>query len=102
MRPLFDHVVALAQMAQASGLDGVVASPQETAAYRMWRRFRDRGPGYPGSLSRGGENDQVRTMGPAEAIKAGASYPVVGRPIIATPNQRSAAQRIVEEMQAGS
>jgi orotidine-5'-phosphate decarboxylase len=37
-------------------------------------------------------------MGPAEAVRAGASYIVVGRPIIAAPQPRAAAEAIVEEM----
>jgi orotidine-5'-phosphate decarboxylase len=40
-------------------------------------------------------------MGPAEAIKAGASYIVVGRPIIAAQDPRGAAEAIVEELRAG-
>jgi orotidine-5'-phosphate decarboxylase len=102
-RPLFDHVVALARMAQQAGLDGVVASPQETAAIRSacGSDFAIVTPGIRGSSAGSEKNDQARTMGPAEAVKAGASHLVVGRPIIAASDPRGAAQRIAEEMRAG-
>ena len=101
-RPLFDHVIALARMAQQAGLDGVVASPQETAAIRAacGPEFAIVTPGIRGASAGVEKNDQARTMGPAEAVKAGASYLVVGRPIIAAPDPRSAALKIVEEMTA--
>jgi orotidine-5'-phosphate decarboxylase len=103
-RPLFDHVIALARMAQQAGLDGVVASPQETADIRAacGAEFAIVTPGIRGASAGGEKNDQARTMGPAEAVKAGASYLVVGRPIIAAPDPRSAALKIVEEMKAGA
>jgi len=44
------------------------------------------------------KGDQVRTTGPAEAVRAGATYIVVGRPIIAASDPRAAAQAIVEEL----
>ena len=102
-RPLFDHVIALARMAQQAGLDGVVASPQETAAIRAacGPEFAIVTPGIRGASAGVEKNDQARTMGPAEAVRAGASYLVVGRPIIAAPDPRSAALKIVEEMKAG-
>lgn len=102
-RPLFDHVVALARMAQQAGLDGVVASPQETAAIRSacGPDFAIVTPGIRGASAGPEKNDQARTMGPAEAVKAGASHLVVGRPIIAASDPRGAAQRIAEEMKAG-
>jgi orotidine-5'-phosphate decarboxylase len=103
-RPLFDHVIALARMAQQAGLDGVVASPQETAAIRAacGPEFAIVTPGIRGASAGVEKNDQARTMGPAEAVKAGASYLVVGRPIIAAPDPRSAALKIVEEIKAGA
>ena len=42
--------------------------------------------------------DQARTMGPGEAVRAGANYIVVGRPIIAAPDPRGAAQAIADEL----
>ena len=100
VRPLLDHVLALAGMAEASGLQGVVASPQETAAIRAARGpgFTIVTPGIRGASAGAQKNDQSRTMGPAEAVRAGASYIVVGRPIIAAPQPRAAAEAIVEEL----
>ena len=99
-RSLLDQVVALAKMTQAAGLDGVVASPRETAAIRQacGDRFLIVTPGIRGASAGAERNDQMRTMGPAEAVRAGASYIVVGRPIIAALDPRAAAEGIVEEM----
>jgi orotidine-5'-phosphate decarboxylase len=99
-RPLPDHVLALARMAQAAGLQGVVASPQETAAIRQacGDDFAIVTPGIRGAAAGSEKNDQARTMGPAEAVKAGATYIVVGRPIIAAPDPEAAARAIVDEL----
>ena len=98
-RSLLDQVVALAQMAQAAGLDGVVASPQETASIRQacGDQFTIVTPGIRGASAGSERNDQMRTMGPAEALRAGASYIVVGRPIIAASDPRAVAETIAEE-----
>ena len=101
-RPLLEQVVTLARMAQDAGLQGVVASPQETAAIRAacGPDFSIVTPGIRGASAGTAKNDQSRTMGPAEAIKAGASYIVVGRPIIAATDPKAAAAAIVEELHA--
>jgi orotidine-5'-phosphate decarboxylase len=102
-RPMIDQVVHLARLAQASGLDGVVASPQEVTAIRAacGPDFQIVTPGIrPLRLGSGqaadqqGTDDQARTLTPAEAMTAGASYLVIGRPITAAANPREAAEKI--------
>jgi orotidine-5'-phosphate decarboxylase len=97
--PPIDQVTKLASLTQEAGLDGVVASPLEIAAIR--RRCGDEfvvvTPGIRGDAAKAsGADDQARTMGPAETIAAGANYIVVGRPIIAAPDPRAAAERILQ------
>jgi orotidine-5'-phosphate decarboxylase len=101
-RPLLEHVIALARVTQAAGLNGVVASPHETAAIRQacGPDFTIVTPGIRGASAGAEKNDQARTMGPAEAVAAGASYIVVGRPIIAAPEPRTAALAIVDELES--
>jgi orotidine-5'-phosphate decarboxylase len=103
-RPLLDQVVALARMAQDAGLQGVVASPHETASIRQacGPEFAIVTPGIRGASAGGERDDQTRTMGPAEAVRAGASYIVVGRPIIAASDPRAAAEAILEELTQSS
>jgi orotidine-5'-phosphate decarboxylase len=99
-RSMIDQVVALATMTQRAGMDGVVASAQETADIRRacGDTFLIVTPGIRGASARTSADDQTRTMGPADAVRAGASYIVVGRPIIAAADPRRAAEEIVEEL----
>jgi orotidine-5'-phosphate decarboxylase len=101
---LMDQVLRLAELAKEAGLDGVVASSRETASIRSrcGRDFAIVTPGIRGGAATDTKNDQERTMSPAEAIAAGASYLVVGRPIIAAPDPKAAARAIVESMRTGS
>ena len=100
-RSMIDQVVALATMTQRAGMDGVVASAQETADIRRacGDTFLIVTPGIRGASARAGADDQTRTMGPGDAVRAGASYIVVGRPIIAAADPRRAAEEIVEELE---
>jgi len=103
---VLDQVLRLADLTQAAGLDGVVASPQETALIRKrcGPDFKIVTPGIRGGAAAAvgaSKDDQERTLGPADAISAGSSYLVVGRPIIAAPNARKAAEDIARTLRPG-
>jgi len=94
------HVLHLASLAAAAGLDGCVASPQEIGGLRL-----SRGPDWvivtPGVRPAGSAlGDQSRIATPASAIGAGAHYLVVGRPITAAPDPARAAEAVLREMGA--
>ena len=87
-----------AEQARAIGIGGIVCSPREAQMLRVIV-----GPGMavvtPGIRPKGSEaGDQKRIMGPAEAVGAGASHLVVGRPITAAPDPKLAARAILSEM----
>ena len=93
-----EQVVEFAKLAKSAGLDGVVASPQEAAVIR-----ETCGEDFliitPGIRPAGSDiNDQSRISTPAAAIRNGANYLVVGRPIRAADNPRDAAEKILAEI----
>ena len=98
--PVVDQVSRLARLAQEAGLDGVVASPQETSMIRTLcgPEFVIVTPGIRGGAAVTSRDDQERTLTAAAAIAAGSSYLVVGRPVIAAPDPREAAEGIAEEI----
>lgn len=95
---LQEHVIHLAKLAQASGLSGVVASPQEIKVIRQscGPDFRIVTPGVRPEWA--GQDDQKRVMTPREAVQAGADFIVVGRPILKATNRREAAEKILKEI----
>ena len=98
------RVVKLALLAKEAGVDGVVASVQEAKAIR-----KACGDGFlivtPGVRPKDSDvepapDDQSRKASPKQAIRAGADFLVVGRPILAAADPRAAAQSIVDEIAA--
>lgn len=93
-RSMERHVEALAALAETAGLDGIVASPRELKLLRP--RFPNLTIVTPGiRAASAAVDDQSRTLSAREALAAGADYIVVGRPIIAAPDPRAAADEIV-------
>ncbi|MBP7868627.1 MAG: orotidine-5'-phosphate decarboxylase [Firmicutes bacterium] len=97
--PIREVAVRMAKMAQIAGAGGVICSPHEIAAVRDTC-----GPDFvivtPGIRPVWyGSNDQKRITTPADAVRLGADYIVIGRPITRAPHPASAAIRIAEEME---
>ncbi len=97
--PVKERVSSLSILAEKAGIDGVVASPGEARSIREETRedFVVVTPGIrlPGSLP----DDQRRTMTPAEAIKEGSDYIVVGRPIRDSQDPVGSVESIIAEIE---
>ena len=94
-----ESVLRLSMMCREAGVDGVVASPQEAASIRALcgSDFLIVTPGIrPLNQEHG---DQSRTATPAEALKAGADFLVVGRPILGAADPKASALAILQEME---
>lgn len=99
-----EMVVNLAALASRAGLHGCVCSPQEVSAVRRGTRagFAIVTPGIrPAAQPAVAQDDQSRTATAYEAIRDGADYVVVGRPIRMAPDPAGAASRLLEEIAAG-
>ena len=95
-----DHVIRLATLAHGCGLDGVVCSSKETQQLRarLGRDFRLVTPGIRPSGSQ--QDDQRRVMTPADAIRNGSTYLVIGRPITQADNPQDVLLTINRELAA--
>jgi orotidine-5'-phosphate decarboxylase len=98
--PATEQVRRLAGLAQAQGCDGVVCSAREIAQLR-----RDCGPDFklvvPGIRPAAAQaDDQKRVMTPGEAVRLGADFLVIGRPITGAPDPAEAARRVKAEIAA--
>lgn len=93
-----EQVLRLAELGKKSGIDGLITSPHEVRALR--ERLGDQmkliTPGVRPSWATA--NDQKRFTTPNEALKSGADYLVIGRPITADPEPRAAVERLLEEI----
>ncbi|MBI4733735.1 MAG: orotidine 5'-phosphate decarboxylase [Rubrobacteridae bacterium] len=93
-----DQVVTMALLAENCGLDGVVASPHELKAIReaVGKEFIVVTPGIRDAGD--AMQDQQRVMNATDAIKSGASYIVVGRPVLKAEDPAQAAAKIVSQI----
>ncbi|PSR18130.1 orotidine-5'-phosphate decarboxylase [filamentous cyanobacterium CCP3] len=91
------YVLQMARLAQDSGLQGAVCSPQEASQLRRFlpADFTLVCPGVRPTWA--SNQDQRRTLTPLQALQAGATYLVIGRPITAAPDPAAAFERICEE-----
>ncbi|MGK7921737.1 MAG: orotidine-5'-phosphate decarboxylase [Trichodesmium sp.] len=94
-----EYALQMALLAQESGLSGAVCSPQEVEQLRRVCRddFVLVCPGIRPSWAEAG--DQKRSLTPSQAIKAGADYLVIGRPITAAADPKEALERICQEIE---
>jgi orotidine-5'-phosphate decarboxylase len=94
-----EQVLRLASLAKEAGLDGVVCSPQEIELIKteLGKNFLAVTPGIRPAWA--ASQDQKRVMTPAEALKKGADYMVIGRPITKASSPEEAFHKIVEELE---
>jgi orotidine-5'-phosphate decarboxylase len=98
--PVEEEVVQLASLAQQAGLDGIVASPLEIKPLRA-ACGEDMIIVTPGVRpSKDLHHDQARVMPPSQAIKTGADYLVIGRPIRDAADPLKATQEILREIRS--
>ena len=95
---LEDQVARLGELGKNSGIDGLITSPHEVRLLRkrLGSEITLVTPGVRPAWA--AADDQKRFTTPAEAVKAGADYLVIGRPITADPDPRAAVERVVDEM----
>ena len=93
-----EQVLRLAELGQKSGIDGLITSPHEVRILRerLGDQMRLITPGVRPSWA--AANDQKRFTTPNEALKNGADYLVIGRPITADPDPRAAVDRLLAEI----
>lgn len=91
-----DQVVSLAALCQKSGLDGVVASGQESQAIRKacGKKFCIVTPGI--RMPQDPPDDQKRTITPNEALQNGSDYLVIGRPVTSAKRPLKTIEKILE------
>lgn len=96
--PIPEQVLRLGRLAQANGADGIVASPHEVAALRgaLGADIDLIVPGVRPAWA--GADDQKRIMTPSDAVRAGADFLVIGRPITQAADPAAAVQRIAAEI----
>jgi orotidine-5'-phosphate decarboxylase len=92
-----------ARTARSAGCDGVVCSGWEVGAIKedLGPDFLAVTPGIRPAWESTGADDQRRVMTPAEAVRNGADYIVIGRPIRTAPDPKQAARRVAGEIAAG-
>jgi orotidine-5'-phosphate decarboxylase len=95
------HIEERTASARRAGVDGFIVSGQEIKLLRA--KYPEAVLVSPGIRPAGSSlDDHKRSCTPAEAIRLGADYIVVGRPIRNAPNRRAAAQKIIDEIAADS